>query len=789
MGIQEVEEKEQIRSSVRDLVEFLLRSGDIDNTRRSVADADAMQEGSRIHRKIQGKMGASYKSEVALKLVWEEQQYDLTLEGRADGIIEDKDGTCIDEIKGVYQDVQYMKEPIYVHKAQAMCYAYIYAGQKQLDTIDVQLTYCNIETEIIKRFRETLDFQSLKEWFEDLMQQYRKWVVYQIEWKKKRQKSIKQIEFPFPYREGQRNLAVSVYRTILEHQQLFLQAATGIGKTISTVFPAVKAVGEDMADKIFYLTAKTITRTVAEEAFSILKKQGLQFKNITITAKEKICNCEEMDCNPIHCPYAKGHYDRINDAVFALLHEETDYTRDNLREFAKKKQVCPFEMTLDAALWMDGIICDYNYAFDPNVYLRRFFSEGNKSEYIFLIDEAHNLVERGREMYSASLYKEDFLRLKNEVKYYNRKLERLFEKCNRQMLEMKRECETYKILDGCGSFYLSLLNLRTEIKKFLEIEEEADIRKKILEFYLNLNHFMNMYEELDENYVIYTELSEEHFLCRLFCVNPAVKLGAVLSKGRGTVFFSATLLPIQYYKQLLSKMPEPYAVYAESPFNRSNRGVYIASDVSSKYTRRNQKEYEQIALYIKKVIQKKKGNYMAFFPSYAFMQQVYDCFVNIKEDIMVQIQENGMNEGEREEFLACFEEENTKGLVGFCVLGGMFSEGIDLRRDSLIGAFIVGTGLPQICYEREILKAYYEERNVFGTGFDYAYRYPGINKVLQAAGRVIRTSEDKGVIILMDDRFTYSQTKNLFPREWEQAEICNINTIEDKIECFWKESE
>lgn len=774
-----------IKISVRNLVEFILRSGDIDNRQGSKNDKDAMQAGSKMHRKIQKQMGSEYHAEYPLKLQIEKPDFFITIEGRADGIIIEESKITIDEIKGVYFDLDYLNAPIEVHRAQAMCYGYIYSKQEGLNLIHIQLTYCNLDNEQKKYFNEAIEFDRLEMWFQKLIQEYYKWARFQYEWKIKRNDSIKPLEFPFSYREGQRDLAASVYKTINRRRRLFIQAPTGVGKTMSTIFPTVKAIGESLGEKIFYLTAKTITRTVAQEAFEILKEKGLSFKLVTLTAKEKLCFCETTECNPIHCPYAKGHYDRINDAVFLMLTQKNTFSREVIEEYAKKYKVCPFEMSLDVSLWCDAIICDYNYVFDPNVALKRFFSEGAKGEYLFLVDEAHNLVERGREMYSAFLYKEDFLRLKNEVKFYSRKLEKNLEKCNKNLLELKRECETYQVIDSIGAFVLNLMSLASEIEKFLEENDEKDIRDKVLEFYLQVRHFLSMYERLDDNYVIYTEHDQTgQFKIKLFCINPSVNLIDCLNKGNSTIFFSATLLPISYYKELLSGDLEDYAVYANSPFKEENRLILIGNDVSSKYTRRNHLEYKKTAEYIKSVIECKKGNYMVFFPSYSYMREVYHYIHSLNVNCICQKQ--GMNEEEREEFLSCFMNHPSGEIVGLCVMGGIFSEGIDLKRDYLIGALIVGTGLPQISYEKEILKNYYDAKNE--NGFDYAYRYPGMNKVLQAAGRVIRTSDDKGIILLLDERFNSRQYKELFPREWKQPPLCSISNVNHQIEAFWNRS-
>lgn len=786
IGATEQRELTRIRISVRNLVEFIFRSGDIDNRIGKGAQKEAMQEGSRMHRKIQGRMGMEYRAEVPLKLEVPQEQYVLALEGRADGIITNVDGVTVDEIKCMYTDVTRFEEPIFVHKAQAMCYAYIYALQNGLNQISVQLTYCDLDTEEICRFEEAFSFFWLERWFQDMMEAYRKWTDFQFAWRKIRQTSIQTLEFPFPYREGQYKLVGDVYRTIHRKKILFIQAPTGTGKTISTLFPAIRAVGENLGDKIFYLTAKTITRTVAKDTCDLLKAKGYRGKVIVLTAKEKMCPCEEMDCNPSNCLRAKGHYDRVNDAVYDLITTEEDFTRERMLAQAEKYQVCPFEMSLDASLYADIIICDYNYVFDPNVYLKRFFSEEEKGDYIFLVDEAHNLVERGREMYSAVLVKEEILTVKKLVRGKDRKLEGALEKCNRQMLEWKRECETYTIYESIGAFAFSLMRLMSLLDIFLQSRGEMPERKEVTEFYLNLRHFMNMFERVDENYVLYSDFDEtDRFCLHLYCVNPSVNLQECLERGKSTIFFSATLLPVNYYKNLLSSKKDNYAVYADSAFREEQRLLFIGRDVSSLYTRRTLGEFHRIALYIQQVLRAKKGNYLIFFPSYRFMEDVYEQFLAVNEqEADCMMQSGNMNEADREEFIQEFSNPRGKSLAAFCVLGGIFSEGIDLKEDLLIGVLIVGTGLPQICNQREILKEYYQEEN--GQGFDYAYQYPGMNKVLQAAGRVIRTASDRGIIGLLDERFLRSDYRQLFPREWSQYEVHTLDSLPGALEAFWK---
>lgn len=780
-------EEQVIRISVRALVEFILQSGDIDN-RVASSDKDAMQMGARMHRKIQRQMGSAYHSEVTLKIQVPYEGFLLQIEGRADGVMETEDGTVIDEIKGVFKNLDTMEEPVPVHLAQAKCYAFIYGEQNSLNKIGVQMTYCHLETEEIRRFHSQYEIEELRKWFYELANQYEKWARFQVDWKKIRNESIKETEFPYEYREGQKELVTSVYRTILRKKKLFIQAPTGVGKTMATVFPAVKAVGEGLAEKLFYLTAKTITRTVAHQAFEILKNGCMRYKTIMLTAKEKICFCDKTECNPDYCPYAKGHYDRINDAIYEMITETDDLSRSAIEQQAQKWQVCPFELGLDLSLWADAVICDYNYVFDPNARLKRFFGEGVKGEYLFLIDEAHNLVERGREMYSASLYKEDIMKVRRLVKERDIKLARQLEDCNKQLLALKRECDGCQVIGSAGGIYLKLLSVMAEMERYLEESTDEEIREEVLSLYFEVRMFETIYEKLDENYMIYSEIDDDgKFQIRLFCVNPSVNLKESLDKGISTVFFSATLLPIRYYKELLSTETDDYAVYANSIFDREKRLLMIGNDVSTRYTRRGQDMYYRYALYLKEMSSAKIGNYMAFFPSYRFMEEVYECFREVVEKEKVQIdcliQAPYMSEEAREIFLEGFEEERNISLMGFCVMGGIFSEGIDLSEDKLIGAAIIGTGLPQVCRERELLKEYFDKKDM--RGFDYAYVYPGMNKVQQSAGRVIRTEEDRGIILLLDDRFQEKRYKETFPREWEGYQMCNIKNVKEKIQKFW----
>ena len=809
----ENEQRALITVSVRNFVEFLLRGGSIDNRIKSSGpDVESMQEGARIHRMIQHRMGIEYHPEVNVFYTHSFDNYDLKVEGRADGIIEGNPLT-VDEIKTTHKDLFKLTEPDPIHLAQAKCYAFfileeinesldknvvtgeeiIVSGEKAFCEITVRMTYCNADTLQCKYFHYTYTFLELKTFFFELLLSYKKWADFELTWPDKRNETIKALSFPFSYREGQKELMSQIYHTITNQERLFVEAPTGTGKTIATLYPSIKAMGEGKSRRIFYLTAKTITRTAACDCIELLSKDGLAVKSTVITAKEKICMCtENTKCNPDDCPYADGHYDRVNDAVYDLLTGENSYTRDVIMEYANKHMVCPFEFSLDLSLFSDIIICDYNYVFDPNVYLRRFFAEGIRDDYIFLVDEAHNLVERAMGMFSADLSKEKILKIRSLIKPFDKALASALNKCNKRMLELKNEYDKCGVIEDISPLVVALVTCKANFDRFLEESDGFPDKEEALDFYFDLRHFLNMYENMtDSDYLIYDRINENgEYMVKLLCTNPARSLKQSLDKGICTVFFSATLLPIQYFKDMLTGENDN-AVYAKSVFDPKKRGLFIAKDVSSKYTRRTENEYYNIARYIDTAIRARHGNYIVFFPSYSFMESVLKQYEEYFEDgdILLLKQNPRMNESEREDFLKMFSDSLTdksfKSLLGLCVMGGIFSEGIDLKGDNLIGSIIVGPGLPMVSDEREILKTKYEEEGF--NGYDYAYRYPGMNKVLQAAGRVIRTEEDRGVVLLLEERFNQTHYTRLFPREWSGYRQVSISNVKSEILRFWEE--
>ena len=791
--------------SVRRLVEFILRSGDIDTVSGAFGEMDAMQQGGLMHRKLQKEAGPSYRAEVSLKHTTEmDETLAITVEGRADGVITEtemaadesgelglKEVVTIDEIKGTYRNLRYITEPVLVHLAQAKCYAFFYAEKEDLEEIQVQMTYVHLKTGKVQRFREKMTRNELEVWYTELIDRFAVWVRHQIAWIKKRNLSIGAGSFPFEYRESQKKLVSGVYQTILRHRRLFVEAPTGTGKTISAIYPAVQAMGNGLSETIFYLTARTIARTVAEDTFGLLQDRGLAMKVITLTAKEKICVLDKVQCSPEYCPRAKGHYDRINEALYDLVTQEDRMTRECVLAYADKHQVCPFEFQLDAALFADAVIGDYNYVFDPNVALKRFFSD-RSGDYLFLIDEAHNLVDRAREMYSAVMSMTELTHARHAVedKAVDRRLVTYMDRSILAMSALRESSdESCQLMGNIGSLIVYLTKLSEQLEETLKEGVTAPLREVLMEFYFDIRRFICAFDRSDDRYLIYALRSEDSFEIKIFCVDPSKDLGERLAKGCGAVFFSATLLPVQYYKEMLSDTAaSDYDLYVDSPFAEENRLLVAATDVSSRYTRRGRKEYERMAAYIRDIIRGKHGNYMVFFPSYQLMKDVFEVFTEMElmkagHGLQLVVQESEMSEDARQKFLDAFQADAADAVIGFCVMGGIFSEGIDLKEDRLIGVIIIGTGLPQVGEERELLSRYFNEKS--GRGFEYAYLYPGMNKVLQAAGRVIRTEKDRGVIALLDERFNYSQYRKMFPREWHNCSKTSLNTIVQQVEDFW----
>lgn len=768
------------RVSVKQLVEFVLRKGSIDQRHRSEHTA---LEGARIHRKLQKEAGAGYQKEVKLAKTVQLNGKELILEGRADGIITEAEGIVIDEIKTsepAFEDL--LPEQVDLFWYQAMVYGHLYAEAEGLSDITIQLTYFQTTEEKITRQRRHYQAAELAVFFQDTLDKYEEWLIFQQEWRKIRNQSMQSLTFPYDeYRKGQRELAVAAYKTILTERKLFVEAPTGTGKTISTMFPAVKAMGEEQFERFFYLTAKTITRQVAEDAAEALARRGMRMKSVTLTAKDKICFMDERICTPDYCPYANGYYDRLNEGLWDLLHHEDQFTRPVIETYARKHQLCPFELSLDVSLWCDAIVGDYNYLFDPTVYLRRFFEEDNK-ENVFLIDEVHNLVDRSRNMYSASLNKSLFLQVKKVMKDYP-KITRSLNKINQVFLQMRNvlaEKDFIRQKEPVTSLVDAVYRFTEKAKEWLAEYPEAPQQEELLGLYFECLNYVKISELYDDHYVTYIEKTSYDLIIKQFCIDPSYLLAQSLNKGKAAILFSASLSPISYYQDILGGGTEALGYRLSSPFPPEHQLVLVEGIKTTYHYR--QQNIPQIVASLEALVTAKKGNYLFFFPSYRFMDEVYEVF-SAQSNARILLQDTKMNEEERENFLAQFQAEPTETTIGFCVLGGIFSEGIDLRGTRLIGTAIVSVGLPQISEEQNLIKEYYDESR---QGFQYAYQIPGMNKVLQAAGRVIRDTQDQGVVLLLDERFLSPNYRQYLPPHWQLQPVKGATEIQQQARHFWQ---
>ncbi|MBM7655322.1 ATP-dependent DNA helicase [Neobacillus cucumis] len=750
-----------IQISVRTLVEHVFKSGSIDARFRSQS---AMVDGTKIHQKIQKTYQEGDQKEVYLSTVIPYEGLNFLIDGRCDGLLFQDGRMVIDEIKSFSQPLNQLEPQGYaVHWAQAKMYAYITVKDRELEEVDVQLTYVHVETEEKRFLKQRFTLNELERFVLEVIQSYAPYAKLLDDHRNKRNESCKELLFPFKgYRNGQRKLAGAVYKTIKDQKNLFAKAPTGIGKTISTLFPAMKAMGEEQINRVFYLTAKTITRTAVEEAFARMGSCGLCMKTVTITAKDKVCFQEETNCQKEACEFANSYYDRINEAIFDILTNENTLNRDVIEQYARKHRVCPFEYSLDLAYSADAIICDYNYIFDPRVSLKRLLEEQKKSTAI-LVDEAHNLVDRGREMFSASLNKEPFLQLKKDFKGKVQEIYEAANKINLLFIQLKKVEEDKRefVLEQLGEDFLA------GIHQFLIAAEEVlplEAPPLLLETYFKVNQFVKIAELLDEHFVIYAAKERNDVTIKLFCIDPSLLLRQMGKGYRAKIFFSATLSPMPYYQDILGGGEGDYAISIPSPFREEQVDVYIKA-LSTRYHDR-EKTRERIVLEIQTLITNRPGNYLIFFPSYQYLLSVYEQFTQFNEATNTIVQEAGMTEVEREAFLAAFKPNQTESLVGFAVLGGIFSEGVDLIGDRLNGVIVIGVGLPQVCFERNLIKDHFADQGK--NGYEYAYVFPGLNKVLQAGGRLIRSETDHGTIVLIDDRFLQSRYQQLLPKEWKQ---------------------
>ena len=769
--------------SIHQLVDFLLRKGDIDNR---VFNRSSMTEGSLIHALYQSKQGDNYLSEYYLKDTIVVDEIAVTIQGRADGIIVNDNGYIIDEIKTTIIDLKdFRNENLDWHLGQAKCYAYIFAKERNLKTIGVKLTYIKQGKTSEKLFDNyTFFFEELEQFVYDLIEEYLQFYNIIFRMIEKRNETIKTLDFPFnDYRKGQRNLAKYAYSVAINGGNLFVEAPTGIGKTMSTLYPFIKGIQDDDKAKIFYLTAKNSGKANAYKAVKILKEHGLSITDILITAKEKICFCKDKACNPDECHFARGYYNKIKNVIKESLLSFDEFDYDTITMMAKKYEICPFEYQLDLSLFSDVIICDFNYLFDPISYMKRYFDE-DSSHYLALVDEAHNLVSRSREMYSATLSNEIYLEAKKSVRGSKNK------KLKTNLARIRKMFEAYEELEEGEHQYIDLsVNDFKTIDKFVTAYQEItksdneDITKEVTKLYLEMNRFKKISELFGDNYIYYIRKNKDVITFNLYCLDASKFLKSILNRIKGAVLFSATLSPIDYYVNLLGGSKEDPTISLDSPFPNENLKILVAPKISTKYKNR-ESSYQNVADYLINFISQKVGNYFIYFPSYEYLDNIKG-YLAFPEGIKVHVHKKDMTDYEKEAFLDNFQENPKESHVALTITGGAFGEGIDLVSDRLIGIAIVGIGLSKINYESNQIVEYYKSLDL--KGYEYAYIYPGMNKVMQAVGRLIRSETDKGVALLIDERYMTRDYQNLFRNEWKDYEVVlNHEDVVNSLQKFFK---
>jgi Rad3-related DNA helicase len=800
--------KPALTVSVRDLVEFVLRQGNLGREREFVG-SDRALAGIRGHQKIQRSRPKGYLTELPVEHVVEAEEFTLQIRGRIDGLLITAEQVLLEEIKTVPGTWDHEADPL--HWAQAKFYGFIHAREQALPELAIQLVYLELETGKVTEFRQTFSFAELSDFFGATTAIYMDWLRERHQWCRARDESIRALAFPFPeYRPGQRDLAVAAYRVLANGGRLFLAAPTGIGKTISVFFPAVKALGEGKLKRVFYLTTRTVGRAIAEKACSDLRRAGLKLRAVTFTAKAKVCVRNGHPCDPLTCPLTLGYYDRVKPAIREALEREA-INRSTLEAVSQKHQVCPFELSLDVSMWADAVICDYNYVFDPQVFLRRHFAEDG-GEYGFLVDEAHNLVDRAREMFSADLDGREILDVQRAIKQAVPRCAKALARLNAAMRKLGNSAESHKkpFEASDPSVELNLFPAKSatirdksegvitsrefpdsliepleaalqEAESWLVKNQPAEFREALLALYFRLHSFRRTAETYDERYVTLIE-NEKKVRLRLFCLDPSVLLRKALSRGKAAIFFSATLTPMDYYRNLLGGAADDPVLQLSSPFPPENLAVLIQDRIQTHFKGRAESLGEVVAA-IGTLVQGRRGNYLIYFPSYQYLNAVLAEFQTCYPAVCVLAQRPNMTESERDEFLSAFSVEHGETLAGFAVLGGIFGEGIDLVGERLIGAVIVGVGLPQLCVERDLIRDYFQQQNA--AGFEYAYTFPGMNRVLQAIGRVIRSESDRGVVLLIDARFNEVRYRRLFPAWWKYLRVRQTAAINESVSRFW----
>lgn len=782
-----------------------------------------MERGSSVHGNIETDLKtyaidlSSAQTEVPLGKHMMYGEYTLCISGYADIISYNGIIHTVEEIKTVGAFPKDLTPLSNVnHFAQAAVYAYLFAEENELPEVNIRMTYIRRSNGEKVSFTAPFKRINLTRMFEALLS--RAYVIITAFSDRYRIFPDEAKNLPFPYRsirDGQLEFINTAYRCIRHGYSLLVSAPTGIGKTMSALFPAVKALGAKAVDRIFYLTAKNVTGKAALDALSRITKYAPHLRSVMICAKEVMCPyhiqkdiqtscrfCEKVesisdDFGKTYISYRERQLEALEEL---LLGEITVYTPDMIIKTAEKFNVCPYELALDLSENCMVIVCDYNYVIDDGIRLKRYFKNvKNTEKYVFLFDEAHNLPDRTRNTYSAVISSETIDKLNDiaETYFYDdtefkANLEELSDAVN-CVCRMCTDHEYYKTTEEgevTYGFYEAdripdeLIRCAGNLNRvMLRLIREGNDNAELLEkYYRDLSKLVFVSSYFDEKFRFFASRENDRVKAEILCLDPSGVLSSMMSAAKSVVLFSATLSPIEYFGEVTG-LTNAEKIELESPYERENLCIVAYDSISTRLSDRRDTAYD-CAEVIAETVSAHEGNYIAYFPSYDYMKRVCRIFAGMMPESSIVMQRQSMSYRERERFLALFHDRKRGPVIGFCVLGGMFSEGIDLMGESLIGAIIVGTGMPQLSAERNIMASYYDEKNE--RGYDFAYSCPGMNKVLQAAGRVIRSENDRGVIVWIDDRLGDANIKLMLPPHWRHIKYTgDTSSLQAILDEFW----
>ncbi len=756
--------------NVRTLAEFSLQKGDLLPMAMQV---DRMIEGTHGHKRIQQSLGPEWNVEEGVSRDETVNGITLRVQGRADAAKREGGILHVLEIKTTTISPNLIHIDDYpAHFAQAEIYAYLICANEAIPEAEVTVFYDRMNGET-RTFRKNRTLAELRERFLTCAAPYTEWLCLINGWKEKSAPTLNEMRFPFKQpREGQRDMAKAVFLAMKHSSNALIEAPTGIGKTMASMYGALKALGKGFITNVFYLTARTTGRHAAQQALNLLRNQGVMIRSVVITAKEKCCFMEKTEC--FGCPFAAGYYERRQNAIREGMNIQ-QLDSETIAQIAKKYEICPHEFSLDLAEQADVIICDYNYAFDPRVHLRRFFD--HKSKAGLLVDEVHNLPDRAREMLSASLSGTQIEETCNLVAQYEGKESPLYKLLNDLLKLFTREEAEPEITSELREDIIEALS---QISDILDQMELIEPQTRMLA--IDLAWFVRVAKKFDENCERFVILPEEkRILMRIWRFDPSEYLKRIFARVGGAAMFSATLAPMEHYARQLGLNSEDEIMQLPSPFPQEN--LLVAQlPISVRFADR-QRTLGTVAQVIHGMSQIHDGNYLACFPSFQYLNQVFEYYRLLYPNDFVIRQSSGMGEEARNAFIECFEPNPQASMVAFVVMGGVFAEGIDLPDDRLSGAAIISTGIPQIGIEREWMRELFDDG--FGSGYDAAYTYPGLCRVLQAAGRVIRTETDRGVIFLMDIRYGQEHIQTLLPDHWKIEKFKKMDALNARLKAFW----